>query len=72
MVKAGVKEKKTQTEQERGRRACARHLKDLKRAHGRPPPDVAVKSSAIPARLSGEPASSSCTSPSALCAELMS
>jgi hypothetical protein len=72
MVRAGERERKTETERERLRRACARHLQDLRRAHGSPPADVAVKASAFPVRLSATPASSSCTSPGALCAELMS
>jgi hypothetical protein len=72
MVRADKLERKTKTERERGRLACARHLKDLKRAHGAPPPDVRIKPSATPARLSATPASSNCTSPAALCAELMS
>jgi hypothetical protein len=72
MVRAGERERKTETGRERSRRACARHLQDLKRVHATPPPDVAVKISAVPARLSPTPASSSCTSPGALCAELMS
>jgi hypothetical protein len=72
MVRAGEKERKTETDYERSRRACARHLRDLKRAHSVPPPDAAVKASAIPARLTPTPFSSSCTSPGALCAELMS
>jgi hypothetical protein len=46
-------------------------LRDLRRAHGAPPPDVAEPRRSVPARLSPEPASSSCTSPAALCAELM-
>ena len=72
MVRAGEKERKTETERARSRLACARHLKDLKRAYGSPPPDVAVKPTKIPARVAPTPATSSCTSPGALCAELMS
>ena len=72
MVRAGDRERKTETDRERSRRACARHLKDLKRAHGKPPPDVAVKPSAAPKRIAPTPVSSHCTSPGALCAELMS
>jgi hypothetical protein len=72
MVRSGERERKMETDRERSRRACARHLKDLVRAHGKPPPDVAVKSSPTPQRLAPTPASSSCTSPGALCAELMS
>lgn len=51
--------------------ACAAHLKDLKRAHGRPPPDVEVASKRVPCRLTAAPASSYCTSPAELCAELI-
>ena len=72
MAKAGARKHKAETDNERSRRACARHLNDLKRAHGRPPPDVAVKATSTPIRISGVPASSNCTSPAALCAELMS
>ena len=70
MVRANVQERKTQTERERSRRNCLRHLKDLQRAHGKPPPDVRLKPVAVPARLAGAEFASSCTSPSALCAEL--
>lgn len=72
MVRAGLRERKSETERERLRRACLRHLQDLRRAHDRPPPDVAVKATAQPLRLAPVAASSSCTSPGALCAELMS
>ena len=72
MAKAGERERKTETERERWRRACSRHLKDLKRAHRKPPADVKVKPTSTPKRISPTPASSSCTSPAALCAELMS
>jgi hypothetical protein len=51
--------------------ACRRHLRDLKEAHGHAPPDVALPSSSVPARLAPEPTSSFCTSPAALCAELV-
>jgi len=72
MVRAEERERKTETERERTRLACARHLKDLKRAHGAPPADVRVKPTAMPIRIAPAPVSSSCTSPFALCAELMS
>ena len=72
MVRSGQRERKTETDRERSRRASLRHLGDLKRAHGRPPPDVAVKATSVPARISPVEASSNCTSPGALCAELMS
>jgi len=63
MVRADKRERKTETERHRLRLACARHLKDLKRAHSAPPPDVRIKPSATPARISAMPA---------LCAELIS
>ncbi len=72
MARAGLRERKQETERERSRRACERHLKDLKQAHDRPPPDVAVKPTSVPKRLDPTPESSSCTSPGALCSELMS
>ena len=72
MVRAGDRERKTETDRERSRRASARHLKDLQREHRQPPPDVAVKPSRSPVRISAAPVSSNCTSPGALCAELMS
>jgi hypothetical protein len=72
MAKASERERKTETDRERLRRASLRHLKDLKRAHGAPPADVKLKSSPMPKRLTPAEASSSCTSPAALCAELMS
>ncbi len=72
MVRAGDRERKTETDRERSRLACARHHKDLKRAHDRPPPDVAVRASRLPVRIAAAPESSNCTSPGALCAELMS
>ena len=73
MVRAGDRERKTETDRERSRLACARHLKDLKREHRAPPPDVALRASrGLPVRLTPEPVSSNCTSPGALCSELMS
>lgn len=62
---------KTQTERAESVSACAAHLRDLRRVHGGPPADVAVPQCSIPARLAPEPASSSCTSPALLCAELV-
>jgi hypothetical protein len=50
--------------------ACAAHLRDLKRAHRQPPPDVEVAQEPVPRRLSPEPANSYCTSSAELCAEL--
>ena len=62
--------KKTDTAQQKAKRACARHLSDLKKAHASPPADVAVKSVAIPKRLDTVPTASWCSSPARLCAEL--
>ncbi|MGA2485009.1 MAG: hypothetical protein ABSF49_03350 [Roseiarcus sp.] len=50
--------------------ACAAHLRDLKRVHRAPPPDLAIPSVAIPARLHGPDPASYCSSPAAMCAEL--
>lgn len=50
--------------------ACAAHLKDLKAAHGKPPPDVPLVSRAIPQRLEPVPTASWCSSPGQMCAEL--
>jgi hypothetical protein len=50
--------------------ACAAHLKDLERAHGRPPPDIEV-SEGLPQRIAPVAPSSYCVSPADLCAELM-
>jgi len=49
--------------------ACAAHLRDLKRAHGRPPPDMPSEPSIGPRYLSPAPLSSYCTSPASLCEE---
>jgi hypothetical protein len=62
---------KTETERQETAGACRAHLRDLKRAHGRPPADVALPKVAIPRRLTGEPVASYCTSPANLCAELV-
>ena len=62
--------KKTDTAHEKAKRACARHLNDLKKAHAGPPADVALKRVAIPKRLDPVPTASWCSSPARLCAEL--
>ena len=49
--------------------ACRKHLKDLRRAHGQPPPQLVIPSRSIPARIPAEPWASFCTSPAQLCAE---
>jgi hypothetical protein len=51
--------------------ACAAHLRDLRRAHRQPPPDIEVAPEPVPYRPSPTPASSYCTSPAELCAELI-
>ncbi len=61
---------KTDTERAEAIRTCARHLKDLKRAHSGPPADVKVRSTSTPRLISPVPEGSWCTSPAALCAEL--
>lgn len=61
---------KIQTERAESAGACAAHLRDLRRAHGGPPPDVAVRQRSVPLRLSPEPVASYCTSPAQLCADL--
>jgi hypothetical protein len=62
---------RTETERQEAACACAAHLRDLKRAHGRPPADVDLRSVAIPTRPTGEPVASYCTSAGELCAELV-
>ena len=61
---------KTDTARVQATAACARHLKDLKRAHGGPPPDVQVRRTSTPRLISPVPDGSYCTSPAQLCAEL--
>ena len=61
---------RTQTDHQRSVAACAAHLRDLKRVHRAPPPDLAIPSVAIPARLYGPDPASYCASPAAMCAEL--
>ena len=50
--------------------ACRKHLKDLRRAHRQPPPELAIRSRSVPARIDPAPWASFCTSPAQLCAEL--
>ena len=52
-------------------RACDHHLKDLRRAHARPPADVRVCMTRTPCFIAPVPTSSYCTSPALLCAELV-
>jgi len=53
------------------KRASAHHLKDLRRAHRSPPADVAVNTRGIPKLVPPILEQSYCTSPAALCAELV-
>ena len=59
------------TERARAARMCERHLADLRRAHGRPAADVALKAVAVPLRIAPVPVASFCTSSSELCAEMI-
>jgi hypothetical protein len=61
---------KVDTERAAAKRACARHLKDLRRRHDEPPPDVKVNMRGIPKLVPPILEQSYCTSPAALCAEL--
>lgn len=58
------------TARQKSARACARHLDDLKEAHGRPPPDVKVRMMSAVRLVVPPPQGSFCTSPAQLCAEL--
>jgi hypothetical protein len=71
MAAAPARRRKPKLDTERGQaiRAAARHLRDLKRWHGRPPPDLAIPQSPMPARIEPAPVSSFCTSAAELCAE---
>jgi len=59
------------TLRQRAVRACRKHLKDLRQAYGRPPPDVIVRSEAVPKRIAPVEPCSYCSSPAELCAEIM-
>jgi hypothetical protein len=61
---------KTDTARQKSVRACAEHLTDLKRAHGRPPADVQVPKRSAVRLVIPPPDGSYCTSPAQLCAEL--
>jgi hypothetical protein len=61
---------KVDTERALAKRASARHLKDLRREHGEPPPDVGVSTRGLPKFVAPILELSYCTSPAALCAEL--
>jgi hypothetical protein len=68
--KSKRKKPSADTAREKSLRACAKHLKDLKRAHRRPPPDVKVPMSSTVRFIAPVPEGSWCTSPAQLCAEL--
>jgi hypothetical protein len=61
---------KIDTERMACKRASARHLKDLRRAHKAPPADVVVNTRGIPKLVPPILEQSYCTSPAALCVEL--
>jgi hypothetical protein len=61
---------KADTERAEAKRACARHLKDLRLAYNEPPVDVRVPSRAAVKFVPPILEQSYCTSPAALCAEL--
>ena len=61
---------KVDTERAAAKRASARHLNDLRRAHAAPPPDVKVNTRGIPKLVHPILEQSYITSPAALCADL--
>jgi hypothetical protein len=61
---------KVDTERAEAMRSCVRHLKDLRRAHRRPPANVQVSARGLPKFVAPILEQSYCTSPAALCAEL--
>ena len=64
------KKSSSDTAREKSARSCARHLADLKAAHGRPPPDVRLPERDVVRLVCPVPDASWCTSPAQLCAEL--
>jgi hypothetical protein len=61
---------KVDTERAEAIRSCARHLKDLRRAHSGAPASVQVNERGLPKFVPPILEQSFCTSPAALCAEL--
>jgi hypothetical protein len=61
---------KGDTARAKAKRACERHLKDLRRAHEAPPANAAVSTRGLPKFVAPILEQSYCTSPAALCAEL--
>jgi hypothetical protein len=68
-VRVAPDEREDETARQSAIRACARLLRDLKRAHRRPPADVALPRVAIPARIDPVPVLSGCGSPAQQCVE---
>jgi hypothetical protein len=66
----GRRPPKVDTERALALRACARHLKDLRRAQRQPPANVAVNERGVPKFVPPIIEQSYCTSPAALCVEL--
>jgi len=58
------------TERQRAKRACRRHLQDLRKAHERPPASLALKRTSVPLRIAPVAPASYCSSPAQLCAEI--
>jgi hypothetical protein len=61
---------KVDSERAAAKRACARHLSDLRSAHAEPPADVKVNTRGIPKLVLPILEQSYITSPAALCADL--
>jgi hypothetical protein len=61
---------KVDTERAEAIRSCARHLKDLQRAHSTGPASAKVNERGLPKFVPPILEQSFCTSPAALCAEL--
>jgi hypothetical protein len=59
-----------ETDRQREKRACRRHLRDLVKAHGHPPEDVKLKSVPVPRRIEPPVHTSYHTSPAELCSEI--
>ena len=64
------KKARTETRRMEAIRASAAHLADLRRAHGKPPPDVRLPSRAAVRLVCPIPDASWCSSPAQMCAEL--
>jgi len=60
----------TDTARAAAEKASRQHLKDLRRAHGQPPAELAIPSRSVPRRVDPEPWASFCSSPAQMCVEL--